>query len=100
MALVSMCLNLMQEQLIEKCKWMAQSIGMTKAPEEEGPITKTTKPVKETPQKPQQRAPKIQKKYQSSLPPTPPTPQLKPHNTSNPLRTTRELRRTVAPSTH
>ncbi|XP_042877148.1 TWiK family of potassium channels protein 7-like [Penaeus japonicus] len=29
MALLSMCLNLMQEQIIEKCRWLAREIGLS-----------------------------------------------------------------------
>nr|XP_027232956.1 TWiK family of potassium channels protein 7-like [Penaeus vannamei] len=29
MALLSMCLNLMQEQIVEKCRWLAREIGLT-----------------------------------------------------------------------
>ncbi|XP_023226120.1 potassium channel subfamily K member 2-like [Centruroides sculpturatus] len=35
MALVSMCINLMQEQLIEKVKWFGREIGLIKTPTEE-----------------------------------------------------------------
>lgn len=33
MALLSMCINLMQEQLVEKCRWLANEIGLNKSSE-------------------------------------------------------------------
>ena len=32
MALLSMSLNLMQDQLVEKCRWLAREIGLSKDP--------------------------------------------------------------------
>ena len=40
MALLSMCINLMQEQLVEKCRWLAQEIGLSKS---DTPVEETSK---------------------------------------------------------
>ena len=35
MSLLTMCISLMQEQLVEKCRWLSKEIGLSKGSETE-----------------------------------------------------------------